>query len=81
MVPLSVRVDRWVKQGLEAEALEKGFSVSEIVRDALTAYVRRRECEESCSDLARRLGILGVYKDGPSDLSTNPEYMEGFGRD
>lgn len=24
-------------------------------------------------------GVLGILKDGPSDLSTNPKYMEGFG--
>jgi hypothetical protein len=27
------------------------------------------------------LGIIGIYKDAPPDLSTNPEHMEGFGRD
>ncbi len=24
-------------------------------------------------------GLLGCVSDGPSDLSTNPKYMEGFG--
>lgn len=24
-------------------------------------------------------GLVGCIKDGPSDLSTNPKYMEGFG--
>ena len=35
----------------------------------------------SCLDIARRVGLVGVYKDAPSDLSTNPKHMEGFGRD
>jgi hypothetical protein len=26
-----------------------------------------------------RLGLLGCVLDGPADLSTNPQYMEGFG--
>ena len=26
-----------------------------------------------------RLGLLGCVTDGPTDLSTNPAYMEGFG--
>jgi len=30
------------------------------------------------NELARR-GILGCF-DGPTDLSTNPKHMEGFGR-
>lgn len=25
-------------------------------------------------------GSIGMIKDGPTDLSTNPKYMEGFGR-
>ena len=32
-------------------------------------------------DLAKRAGIIGVFKGGPADLSTNPAHMEGFGRD
>ena len=41
--------------------------------------MHQNSAQENCRDLARRLGILGVYKDAPSDLSTNPKYMEGFG--
>jgi hypothetical protein len=26
-------------------------------------------------------GLVGFMTDGPSDLSTNPAHMEGFGRD
>jgi hypothetical protein len=25
-------------------------------------------------------GLIGCIEDGPSDLSTNPKYMEGFGK-
>jgi hypothetical protein len=35
--------------------------------------------EESAYDAFRRAGLIGCIKDGPSDLSTNPKYMEGFG--
>lgn len=35
----------------------------------------------SCLDLARRAGFIGVYKNTPTDLSTNSEHMEGSGRD
>lgn len=37
------------------------------------------DCEESAYDLAVRRGIIGMFKDGPSDLSSNPKHMEGFG--
>ncbi len=29
----------------------------------------------------RERGWVGMAKDGPADLSTNPKYMEGFGED
>jgi hypothetical protein len=35
--------------------------------------------EESAYDAFERAGLIGCIKDGPSDLSTNPKYMEGFG--
>ena len=69
-----------LKQELEAEAREKGVSPSE-------SSARRwkstsgSETHANCRDIAGRMGILGVYKDAPPDLSTNPEHMEGFGRD
>ena len=81
MERINVRVDERLKHDLEAEAREKGVSPSEIVRQALEEHMRQRIPRESCLDIARRIGILGVYKDTPHDLSTNPEHMEGFGRD
>ena len=81
MERINVRVDQRLKQELEAEAREKGVSPSDIVRQALEEHVRQRKPRETCLDIARRIGILGVYKDTPPDLSTNPEHMEGFGRD
>lgn len=33
----------------------------------------------SCYDLARDLGVIGVVDDSPTDLSTNPAYLDGFG--
>lgn len=39
----------------------------------------RAEATETCFELANRLGILGVIDDAPEDLSTNPEYLQGFG--
>ena len=54
-------------------------SPSSLVREIIEEHLRRGKPRESALDIARRIGIVGVYKDTPSDLSTNPEYMEGFG--
>jgi Arc/MetJ-type ribon-helix-helix transcriptional regulator len=40
--------------------------------------------EETAYDIARRGGLIGCLKGtsrSPTDLSTNPKHMEGFGRD
>jgi metal-responsive CopG/Arc/MetJ family transcriptional regulator len=79
MERINVRVDNRLKQQLEAEAREKGVSPSEIVRQALEEHVRKHKPRENCLQLAERLGIIGVYTDTPTDLSTNPAHMEGFG--
>ena len=81
MERINVRVDPRLKQQLEAEAREKGVRPSDIVRQALEEHMQKQMPRESAYDLAKRIGILGVFKGGPSDLSTNPEHMEGFGRD
>jgi hypothetical protein len=81
MERINVRVKERLKQQLAAEAREKGVRPSDIVRQVLEEHMRRRTPRESCLDIAERLGIIGIYKDAPPDLSTNPEHMEGFGRD
>lgn len=81
MERINVRVEPRLKQQLEAEAREKGVRPSDIVRQALEEHMQKQMPRESAYDLAKRIGILGVFKGGPSDLSTNPEHMEGFGRD
>ena len=81
MERINVRVEKRLKTQLEAEAREKGVSPSEIVRQVLEEHIRQRTPRESCYDLAKRLGIIGIYKDAPPDLSTNPAHMEGFGLD
>lgn len=81
MERINVRVEPRIKEELEAEAAEKGVKPSDIVRQALQEHMSRRKPRETCLQLAERLGIIGVFKGGPSDLSTNPAHMEGFGRD
>jgi len=34
----------------------------------------------SAYDLFAREGVIGCMSDGPTDLATNPEHMEGFGQ-
>ncbi len=79
MERISVRVSQQLKEELKSEAREKGVSASDIVREALEKHVRRRTPKESCLDIALRIGFIGAYKNTLPNLSTNEEYMEGFG--
>jgi predicted DNA-binding antitoxin AbrB/MazE fold protein len=48
---------------------------------------KMRESESKSGDqgptlfeFLNKAGLIGCIKDAPSDLSTNPQYMEGFGK-
>jgi hypothetical protein len=65
-----------------------GMTPQEVLDDVLRQYVRRfgAECEgrvagKSLYDALAWKGLIGCIKGGPTDLSTNPKYMEGFGKD
>ncbi len=79
MERINVRIEKQLKQRLEAEAREMGVRPSDVVRQALEDYVSRHAPPSNCRELAERLGILGSAKGLPADLSTNPDHMEGFG--
>ena len=81
MERINVRVDQRLKQELEAEAREKGVRPSVIVRQVSGGAPPVEGSTPNCLELAERLGLIGSAKGLPTDLSTNPEHMEGFGRD
>jgi len=37
--------------------------------------------DKSVLEALEELGVVGSITEGPGDLSTNPKYMEGFGKD
>ena len=80
MERINVRVDKRLKEELEAEAKSKGVQPSVIVRLALEEHMRSGTPNSNCHDLAARLGLIGAAKGLPADLSTNPKHKEGFGR-
>lgn len=80
MERINVRVEGPVKQRLEADAKQKGTTPSAIVRQLIEEHYGQ-PVAENCLQLAERLGILGSIKGLPADLTTNPDHMEGFGRD
>jgi predicted DNA-binding antitoxin AbrB/MazE fold protein len=42
--------------------------------------VKPEETEQTLYEMLDEAGLIGCIEDAPSDLSTNPKYMEGFGK-
>jgi hypothetical protein len=77
---LSIRLSKPERVALRTAARRGKISQGQLVRRALRAYgvVPKDKAAPSAYDLVRDL--IGKYKDGPGDLSTNPKYLEGLGR-
>lgn len=77
---LSIRISKSERAALRAAARREKISQGQIVRKALHAYgIKPKEkTPVSAYDLVKDL--IGKNKGGPGDLSTNPKYLEGFGR-
>ena len=65
---------------------QTGRSPQMILSEALRQYHLARanradngSNRETVYDAILRAGLIGCIKGGPADLSTNPQYMEGFG--
>lgn len=73
------------KQYLVWLAEQSGKPWNTVLEQALSSFehevLPKPNPPETVCDAMRRLGLLGSVKDGPPDLSTNPQYMEGFGED
>jgi metal-responsive CopG/Arc/MetJ family transcriptional regulator len=78
---ISVRIDEHLQEKVSELAAETGASESMIVRQAIQEYIARQEPQVTCYDVAKKAGLIGSIPGLPADLSTNPKYFEGFGRD
>jgi hypothetical protein len=71
----------------KSEAALRGRSLKDLVEEGLRLVVDRPPPEEKPQPLRRKPSahdllkdLCGIYKDGPTDLSTNPKYFDDFGR-
>jgi len=79
MTTISLKLPETLLAQLEAESRQRRVTKSALVRTALEKELAAPAAggEASCFDLARDLA--GSLKGLPKDLSTNPNYMNGFG--
>jgi hypothetical protein len=85
----SLPVDADTLRRIESYAHAAGMSTAEVVREAFDKFAAAHngshpEVEESAFDVLNRSRLIGWLKgapDPPTDLSTDPEHMEGIWRD
>jgi predicted DNA-binding protein len=76
---ISVRVNPQLRRGLREHASINGKKDSEVVREALEAYLIERGSSVTCYDLALKAGLIGAARNAPRDLSTARRHFRGFG--
>jgi metal-responsive CopG/Arc/MetJ family transcriptional regulator len=77
---ITVRIPTALARQLKKLASLKGRPESELVRKALQDYLGRRTPIRSAYEIAKEAGLIACVKGTPRDLSTNPKYFEGFGK-
>jgi hypothetical protein len=81
--PKQIELSPEMKQAIAQRADQTGRPWDDILWEAikLSPPPRPVVSEEGGSFYHAMNDLVGIVKDAPSDLSTNPKYMEGFGRD
>jgi hypothetical protein len=75
---ISLKLPEALSAKLTRAAREQGQSKSAVARTALEASLTEAPAPPAGSLLEAMGDAIGCV-DGPSDLSTNPKYMDGFG--
>lgn len=90
---IGLKLDEDLERRIETFARQQGRTPADVVREAFREYEANHngghsqaaavQSGETVYDRWNRAGLIGCINDPnlPSDLSTNPKYMEGFGRD
>lgn len=80
MRTVSFKLPIHLDQMLTRVARRRGISRAAVLREALERY-RAAGYAIHGSVLEAAGDLVGRFKGGPRDLSTNPKYMEGFGEE
>ena len=76
---VTLRLAPATRRQLRQLASRRGVSESEVVREALEEHLRANGKQLTCYELLRKAGSIGIIKDAPPDLATNPQHFDGFG--
>jgi Arc/MetJ-type ribon-helix-helix transcriptional regulator len=77
---ISVRINPELRRGLREQTFLNGKRESDVVREALEAYLVDRGGSVTYYDLASQSGLIGAARNAPRNLSTQRRHFRGFGR-
>jgi metal-responsive CopG/Arc/MetJ family transcriptional regulator len=78
---LSIKLPSPLDEELARLAQRDHLSKSEVVRQALAAYVQERNKQAPApSALDAVSDLVGCFSGGPSDLASNPAHLADFGQ-
>jgi hypothetical protein len=80
VVTITCKIPDDLNDLLEAEASRAMLPKSALVREALKRSLKHPRQAPKNAAFDRVRDLCGIIKDGPSDMSTNPRYMDGFGK-
>jgi hypothetical protein len=81
MNTLTIKIPEQLEQDIALASARAHLSKSELVRRAVIAYISQKKVDApSVSALDRAGDLVGCFSGGPSDLSSNPRHLDGFGR-
>jgi predicted DNA-binding protein len=76
---ITVRLSPDMRRRLKAAARRGGTRESDVVRNAMEVHLAAEEGSLTAYDHAKKAGLIGAVKESIRDLSTNPNYFDGFG--
>jgi len=81
MNTLSIKIPESLEAQLSQLSQQSHVSKSELVRRALLAFIAQgKNTMPVVSALDQAGDLVGCFSGGPKDLSSNPAYMQDFGR-
>ena len=78
MDTVSLKLSTELNSELERQARQRGLRKSQFMRQILEAYITENKKVSSNSLLDGIADLAGVL-DGPADLSSNPDHLDGYG--
>ena len=80
MKVLSLKVSESLDRKLAAVVKRRRIAKSVVVREAIEQYLDESREVRGGSFLELAGDLVGCVKGAPSDLSSNPKHMEGYGK-